>query len=174
MIDNKIWSGLERGLLSGDAADLDMLLALVIQEKSASLTKQQFGTALPAAFGAIIATMVLLFASEFQASAFALGLILLLHFVLLRRVDKTRSDFKRVLMAYQGGFLEEPLQKNGYSKEQVMSTLSAKGVASLDHISALELEESASLHVFYSDARPTMLLKAMSRKGTGVDNGAIR
>jgi hypothetical protein len=55
-----------------------------------------------------------------------------------------------------------------------MSTLSAKGVASLDHISALELEESGSLLVLYSDARPTTLLKAMSRKGTGIDNGAIR
>ncbi len=146
------WTGLGRVLFVGIAAYVFLVILLRVSGKRTLTKLNAFDLVVTVALGSTLATVLLSNSVPLAEGVLALGLLVLLQFVitwLSVRSPRFRSLVKSepTLLVHAGRMLDGALRAQRVTREEVMSVIRSQGLRDLTDAAAVVLETDGSFSV---------------------------
>ena len=161
------WSGIGRVLLIGTIAYTTLVVFLQASGKRTLSKLNAFDLVVTVALGSTLATILLSKDVALAEGVAALGLLIVLQFVVtwLSMRSKFVSGLVKsdpALLFYRGAFLRDVMRRERITEDEIRSAVREHAVASLDDVEAVVLETAASISVIRrSGSAPTELLRGV-------------
>lgn len=152
------WAGALRILVSVPILYVSVILFVRLTGKRATSQMNNFDWIVTVAIGSIIGSGALLDDTSIVDTLLAIGLFLLLQWLLTRGVLESALLRRAVkaeprLLVHKGRWLEKALTAERIAKAEVMSAIRAHGLTSLDEVQWVILETNAKFSVIPRDGR---------------------
>ncbi len=146
------WSQLLKIVVSGSLAYLGLVIMLRFSGKRTLAQLNAFDFVVTVAFGSTLATIILSKDTTLVEGLVALGLLVLLQFLVAWSYTRVKFINKLVkseptLLFYQGTFKTEAIQKSRLEKEELLQAARSQGILSLQQIEAIVLETNGKLSI---------------------------
>lgn len=146
------WNGIVRILLVGPAAYIALIFLLRISGKRTLSKMNAFDLVVTISFGSTLASTLLSKSVSLAEGVLALGLLVLLQFVitwLSVRSEKFQGLVKSEpsLLVSDGAYLESAMRAQRVTHEEIQAAARENGATSLSQVKAVILETNGSLTV---------------------------
>lgn len=149
------WEPIGRVLIVGVLAYLGLVTLLRISGKRTLSKMNAFDLVVTVALGSTLATILLSKETALVEGMAALGLLIVLQFVVtwssmrakwVSRIVKSEP----ALLVHRGEFLDGTLHRERVTREEVLAAIRGSGAATIEEVSAVVLETDGSLSVVVS------------------------
>jgi uncharacterized membrane protein YcaP (DUF421 family) len=162
------WAGLGRTLIVGVLAYAALIFLLRISGKRTLSKMNAFDLVVTVALGSTLATIILSKDVALAEGVLALGLLILLQFIItwLSVRSATISHLVKAepaLLYHRGKFLEKAMKAERVTEDEVRAAVRAQGIAAMEKVMAVVLETDASFTVIsYSNTDSTSALHGVA------------
>lgn len=146
------WESLQRTAIIGILAYTALILMLRISGKRTLSQMKEFDFIVTVALGSTLATVLLNKNVSLADGVLALGLLILLQYVLAATSVRSRTFAGMIssdpsLIFFNGRFLEKALRKERVAETEVRSILRSQGIADLEEVHAVVMESNGQFSV---------------------------
>ncbi len=163
------WNGLLRVIIVGTLAYFALVFLLRVSGKRTLSKMNAFDLVVTVALGSTLATVLLAKDVALAEGVTAFCLLATLQFI-VTKTSMNSKFFKNLiksepsLLFFRGRFLDETLQKERVTEDEVRSAVRKEGIAAMEDVEAVVLETDGSLTVISSSQSnlPSSALKNVS------------
>ncbi|MCL4302166.1 MAG: DUF421 domain-containing protein [Anaerolineae bacterium] len=172
------WAGLGRVALISILAYMALILLLRVSGKRTLSKMNAFDLVVTVALGSTLATIILSKDVALAEGVLALGLLILLQFIItwLSVRSATISHLVKAepaLLYHHGEFLWKAMKAERVTEDEVRAAVRAQGIAAMEKVMAVVLETDASFTVIsYSDADSTSALHGVANSPVEAAQGS--
>lgn len=146
------WDSILRTLIIGILAYVSLILMLRISGKRTLSQLKEFDFIVTVALGSTLATVLLSKDVTLAAGITALGLLILLQYVLAATSVRSKRFSKIIsseptLVFYKGEFMHDALKKERVTESEVRSVLRSQQVSALNDVYAVVMEPNGQFSV---------------------------
>lgn len=146
------WDSILRTLIIGILAYVSLILMLRISGKRTLSQMKEFDFIVTVALGSTLATVLLSKDVTLAAGITALGLLILLQYVLAATSVRSKRFSKIIsseptLVFYKGEFMHDALKKERVTESEVRSVLRSQQVSALNDVYAVVMEPNGQFSV---------------------------
>jgi uncharacterized membrane protein YcaP (DUF421 family) len=146
------WTGLLRTLVVGICAYVSLILLVRISGKRTLSKMNAFDLIVTVALGSTLATILLSKDVALAEGALALGLLILLQFIITWLSVRSATISRLVkaeprLLFHEGEFLWKAMQQERVKKGELLQAMRSQGVSQLEQVEAVVLETDGSFSV---------------------------
>lgn len=146
------WPGIARTILVGTLAYATLVLFLRISGKRTLAKLNAFDLVVTVALGSTLSAVLLQESIAFAEGATALGLLILLQYIVTFASVRSNSMAKAIrseptLLVRNGSFCHDAMMRQRITGDEIISAIRSDGRDSLDQVAAVVLESDGSLSI---------------------------
>ena len=146
------WPGIARTILVGTLAYATLVLFLRISGKRTLAKLNAFDLVVTVALGSTLSAVLLQESIAFAEGATALGLLILLQYIVTFASVRSNSVAKAIrseptLLVRNGSFCHDAMMRQRITGDEIISAIRSDGRDSLDQVAAVVLESDGSLSI---------------------------
>lgn len=146
------WPGIFRTLLVGTLAYATLVLFLRISGKRTLSKLNAFDLVVTVALGSTLSAILLQESIAFAEGATALGLLILLQYLVTFASVRSRSAAKAIrseptLIVHKGSFCHAAMMRQRITEDEIMSAVRSNGSQDLQAVEAVVLESDGTLSI---------------------------
>ena len=146
------WPGIARTILVGTLAYATLVLFLRISGKRTLAKLNAFDLVVTVALGSTLSAVLLQESIAFAEGATALGLLILLQYIVTFASVRSNSVAKAIrseptLLVRNGSFCHDAMMRQRITGDEIISAIRSDGRDSFDQVAAVVLESDGSLSI---------------------------